>query len=157
MTIGIYIEANFKQQTKKNLTQRFTQKAIKAAENKALRQAKDRALALYRKTILTWNFPPQFTATRTAGGYLIQVSDIRYRYLDQGTKVRYATMTPGFVPKTKVGVVYSYQGSGRVAFVNKKKKMPGIKARGWSEKIHKEVGLLLRRVYREELHAQWKF
>lgn len=157
MTVGIYIEGGFKQQAAKNLTKRFSQKSIKAAENKALRAAKDKALALYRKTTTTWTFPPQFSAQRTAGGYLIQVSDVRYRFLDEGTKVRYATMQKGFVAKTKVGTFYSYKGTGGVAYVRKKKKRPGIKARGWSEKIRVEVGKIIRRVYREELHTQWKF
>ena len=156
MTVGIYIEANFKQQTAKLTDRFFTAKAIKAAENAALLEAKNKAMSMYRKTTTTWNFPPQFTAIRTQGGYLIQVSDIRYRYLDKGTKVRYATMQPGFVAKTKVGVFYSYQGNGGVAYVNKRKKRPGIKARGWSEKIQVEVTRIIHKVYRERLHANWR-
>lgn len=157
MTVGIYIEANFKQQVRKHLDKRFTKRAIETAERAALFAAKTEALALYRKTTTTWNFPPQFTAIRTAGGWLIQVSDIRYRYLDKGTAVRYATMTPDFKPKTKVGVFYSYAGAGRVAYVSRKKPRPGIEARGWSERVHERVTLIVRRTFREKLHANWKF
>lgn len=156
--IAMGFEAQFKQQAAlKHLDANFTKRALKRAENKALRAAKDEALRLYRKTVQTWNFPPQFSAIRRTEGYTIMVSDIRYRYLDSGTKVRYATMTKGFVPKTKVGVMYSYQGAGRLAYVNKRKPRPGIQARGWSLEVYRRVGIIIRRVWREEMGTAWRF
>lgn len=153
--IAIQIEANFGRQNRLHPKIKFNKRAVQEAERHALNESKNKALELYRKTTTTWNFPPQFSAKRTKTGWTIHVSDIRYRFLDYGTSVRYATMTPGFKPKTKVGVFYSYKGAGRKAYVDRKIKRPGIKARGWTDKIDLEVTRIIHRVYRERLHANW--
>lgn len=59
----------------------------------------------------------------------------KWNWLNKGTKVRYATMSPDFSAKTQVGVLDSRGGSGRRLFVNKNRPKPGIKARKWSEII----------------------
>lgn len=56
----------------------------------------------------------------------------KWEWLDKGTKVRYATMTSNFVPKTQPGSLASGVGRGGVAFVNKKRPRPGIEPRRWS-------------------------
>lgn len=153
--IAIKIEANFGRQNRLHLGRKFNKQATKLAERAALYESQKKALELYRKTVTTWDTPTQFSARRTQAGWTIIASDLRYRYLDLGTKVRYATMTKGFRPKTRVGVLYSYAGAGRVAYVNRGKRRKGIKARGWTEKIQAQVDKIVHRVYREKLHANW--
>lgn len=70
-------------------------------------------------------------------GYYLEVStdsDI-FRWLNFGTSVRYATMTPDFSPKTSVRVIGSKRGKGRLAFVNKNKPKEGIEAREWIDEV----------------------
>lgn len=76
-------------------------------------------------------------ATGSASGVSIEVttdSEI-YGYLDEGTKVRFATMTSNFQPKTKVNSLRASRGRGGVAFVNRKRPRPGIKARGFTKLV----------------------
>ena len=63
---------------------------------------------------------------------------LKWLWLDQGTKVRYATMTPKFVPKTRGGQLNSWKGRGGMLFVNKKRPRPGIKARHFIEALAKK-------------------
>lgn len=153
--VAVKIESNFKLQNRAHSGKFFNKQATRLAETAANFASKVYALEQFKKTVITWNDPPIFTARHTQKGWSIHVSDKKWIYLDKGTKVRYATMTKNFVPKTKVGVFYSYQGAGKVAYVRKKKPRPGIKARGWSEKVDDGVGKIIRKVYREKLHANW--
>lgn len=153
--IAAKIEANFAGQNRLHPDKFFNKRVWQDAERHALNESKNKALELYRKITETWTNRPQFSARRTRSGWSIIVSDKRFFWLDQGTKVRYATMTPDYKPKTKVGVMYSYKGAGRVAYVNKGIKRPGIKARGWSEKVHAEVEKIIHKIYRERLHSNW--
>ena len=57
---------------------------------------------------------------------------MKWFFLNYGTKVRYAMMTPGFIPKTTIGNLSSRAGKGKMLFVSKKHPMPGIKARKWN-------------------------
>lgn len=53
-------------------------------------------------------------------------------FLNYGTKVRHAVMSKDFKPKTTVGLLSSKKGRGRMVFVSKKIKLPGIKPRKWN-------------------------
>lgn len=64
----------------------------------------------------------------------------KWLWLDEGTKVRYATMTPGFIPKTRAGQLQSWQGKGKMLFVNKKHPRPGIKARKFTKALAEKWG-----------------
>lgn len=100
----------------------------------------------FDKTTQTWK--------KTAAEFNIQSSDqlIRevstnseiYGYLDQGTSVRYATMTPGFQAKTRVEWIGSAGGAGGLRFINKKRPKPGIKARKFAATIAKKHEPLLK-------------
>lgn len=60
-----------------------------------------------------------------------------YYFLNQGTDIRYATMEPDFIPKTRVRVINSFPGRGRVAGVSTMRPRPGIKGRFWDQEIKK--------------------
>jgi hypothetical protein len=61
----------------------------------------------------------------------------KFKWLDEGTCVRYATMSQDWKSKTTPGKLKSGRGRGRMLFVNKRRPRPGIKARGWTELIQK--------------------
>lgn len=60
-----------------------------------------------------------------------------YGYINDGTSVRYATMTQGFKAKTKPGRIRSGAGSGGVNYVDRRRPRPGIKPRKFDELIAK--------------------
>jgi hypothetical protein len=62
----------------------------------------------------------------------------KWRWLDLGTKVRYAVMSKPFVPKTRKGQLNSWVGKGKMLFVSKKHPMPGIKARRFTLALRKK-------------------
>jgi len=63
----------------------------------------------------------------------------KFRFLDDGTKVRYAVMSRNFEAKTRVGILKSYVGKGKMLFVSKKinkgKGMSGIRARKFTKTL----------------------
>lgn len=97
----------------------------------------------FERTTRTWKgdkpkFESAVSLSRADGGPTLLVEPTggkgakKWGWLDKGTKVRYATMTSNFSPKTRPGSLDSGAGRGGVAFINKKRPRPGIKARGWS-------------------------
>lgn len=65
--------------------------------------------------------------------------DNPYPFVTRGTRVRYATMTPDFTAKTKPRVIGSGQGSGGLAYVDKRRPRPGIKAREFEPEVAKKT------------------
>lgn len=59
----------------------------------------------------------------------------KWVWLDQGTRVRYATMSGNWQSKTRQRWFGSGRGRGHVLFVRRKYPRPGIEARGWSESL----------------------
>lgn len=102
----------------------------------------------YDKTEATWKEKAVFdkTMTQTAieiiGRYF--TSNKIVKFLDEGTKVRYATMSADWVSKTTPRFIGSGFGRGRVLFINKKRPRPGIKPRHWTDEIKKATLPLFR-------------
>lgn len=111
-----------------NVAVERTLKAIQAGYDKTEATWKDKAL--FTKTITN-------TAIEIIGQYM--TDDKIVRFLDEGTRVRYATLSPDWKSKTQVRWIGSGPGSGRVLFVSRKHPRPGIKARRWTEEIKKAV------------------
>lgn len=66
----------------------------------------------------------------------------KWVFLDKGTKIRWALMSPNWKSKTAPGRFKSTRGAGRPVIVGKRamqrrniKPRPGIKARNWSETL----------------------
>lgn len=62
----------------------------------------------------------------------------KWYWLDEGTRIRYATMTKGFRAKTRKGFIGSVKGKGKMLFVNKQMPRPGIKGRKFTIAIRKK-------------------
>ena len=118
----------------------------------AIEKTLDSAAKKFDKTINTWKHKPEFkTEIISEGdnyisGMYYTESDI-YKFVSRGTRVRYATLTPDFKPKTKVGVIGSGPGKGGVLYIDTTKPRPGIKAREFEEEVAKrQSGFFRKRV-----------
>lgn len=109
-------------------------------------------------TTQTWKNRPDFAietpdeTTRKVG-----TDNMIYKFVSGGTRVRYATMTPGFQAKTVPGWIGSRPGAGGRMFVDKSKPRPGIKARNFHQEIIRKwqprlAGLLRRMIAAELSH-----
>ena len=116
---------------------------VKAAKKELARWGK-KFKGEYDKTTATWVSRPQF-ATEIAVSddeMSVQVSttDNVYRFLHDGTKVRWAIMSSDFEPKTQPRILGSRPGRGTVVLRGKsvmKEPQPGIQARNWTQEIIK--------------------
>lgn len=116
----------------------FTAKQLQKAIDRSLNNAALGAQADYDTTVMTWSseHQPEFgISAPTKQSRVIGTSDKPFIFIDQGTKVRYVTMTRGFKAKTRPGFVGSGAGAGGVLFFSKKKPRPGIVPRRFSEII----------------------
>ncbi|MCA9979250.1 MAG: hypothetical protein KDD89_00385 [Anaerolineales bacterium] len=92
----------------------------------------------FEKTTRTWNDKPSFEVQSKELQRIIRTNHKVYFFVSGGTRVRYATMTPDFSPKTRPNYIGSGAGSGGVLFVDKRKPKPGIKARDFDKAIAKK-------------------
>lgn len=137
----------------------------KAEMNRAIRNAMERAggagEVMIDRTTATWEHTLRVKAeVKGRGGdytMLLKLSPEKqaqiWHWLDEGTDVRYAIMTPDFVAKTVPGSLDSRAGSGGVIIVDTSNPQPGIQARGWSPEIAKKTQELLLRYTKEEIEA----
>lgn len=107
---------------------------------------------VFEREIKRTGFGNAFTIVGT-----VSTDDEVYGYLNYGTSVRYATMTKGFASKTKPGRISARAGSGRLAYVSKRRPRPGIKARNFDVLIAKgterNIGLALNRAVQKAIKA----
>ena len=93
----------------------------------------------YEKTTRTWRHKPEheleFSQTKAEIKATNSTNDKIYFFLHDGTKVRYAVLSSDWQSKTTPGILNSGPGRGKVLFVSKKRPMPGIKAREWTDVI----------------------
>jgi hypothetical protein len=80
----------------------------------------------------------------------------KWEWLDKGTRVRYATMSPDWISKTTPNVVGSRAGRGRMLFVNKNIPHPGIEARNWDKIIGKQFAPRFKRRMEEAMRTATK-
>ena len=97
----------------------------------------------FAKTTRTWKRKPRFSKTVKALassiiGEVSTDSDI-YRFISGGTRVRYATMTPGFVAKTVPQWIGSRPGAGGLLRVDRRRPRPGITAREFDKQIARKI------------------
>jgi len=93
----------------------------------------------FEALVSTWRHNPGFKMTiGYKGGDLfasVTTEDPIFGYLNDGTGVRYATMTDDFIPKTTPGALSSGSGQGGVQYVNRKIPRPGIEARHFTTQM----------------------
>ena len=91
------------------------------------------------KTEYTWRekakFNKEIKSASDSMRFQYWTADKVVKFLEKGTKVRHALMTPDFSPKTKRRYIGSDAGRGGVLIISKKINRPGIKAREWFPEI----------------------
>jgi hypothetical protein len=109
----------------------------------AVTKAIDEAEKYYKDVTDTWDHDPDLERESGMSGndYYDQVGsdDDPLFFLDEGTTIRYATMTPDFEPKTEPRRLSSVPGRGGVAYINPHIPRPGIEARFFTEEIEEIV------------------
>lgn len=136
--------------------------------NRAIRKAHETAGSagevMIDRTTATWNNHNLKAKAETKGRGGDYVTTLKlspekaaeiWHYLDEGTDVRYALMTPDFSPKTRPGALDSVAGTGGVIIVDLEHPRPGIEARGWSKLIAEAIGDILVNETKKELAALW--
>jgi hypothetical protein len=114
-------------------------KKIERAIQNALDGAALGIQADFDTTVMTWSRRVNFKITSPSSKTrVVGTSDEIYGYLDQGTRVRYATMARGYRPKTSPGRIGSRSGGGKVLFISRRRPRPGIAPRHFSKVIHKK-------------------
>jgi len=120
-----------------------TEKQLHKATRKSAEHLGKETTKLYAGTARTWNNKPDFTVEINGRADRIEVlagTDSKiYGYVDLGTRVRRAIMSSDWRSKTKPGSLKSGAGRGSVVFISKKVNRPGIRARGFSEKIKQKI------------------
>lgn len=105
-------------------------------------------------TTQTWRTRPEFTIDKSDGRRLVSTADDIYRYLDQGTSVRYATMSGDFAPKTRGGYIGSNAGRGGMVRVSRLHPRPGIQARGFAAAIQKKWDSQMQAIFQRAIDAE---
>lgn len=111
-------------------------RVIRAVEN-ALTGTAYAVKTDFDTTTRTWKNRPKFTIKRSKLRRLVATDSDIYRYLSRGTRVRYAVMSDGFAPKTRVGYLGSNAGKGGMVGFSRRP-LPGIKAREFEQTVHKK-------------------
>jgi len=103
----------------------------------------------------TWKHKPSMSIQRGRFERIVGTDDTPYIFVTGGTRVRYATMTPGFQAKSVVRSLQPQAGRGGVAIISKKRPRPGIKAREFeavvAEKWEKELPVQMQRAIDAEV------
>lgn len=114
--------------------------------------------------VRTWRTPVDFQIALDKRGDTFTMSVFTdseiFKFVNDGTSVRYATMTPDFISKTRPGSMQSGRGRGGVAYVNKKIPRPGIQARNFIETAFEQharfVGLRMENEFYRTLGEFWR-
>lgn len=121
---------------------RLNQRAMFNELLKGMNQVGKEMKQEYQKTTRTWKNKPEFEIVKDTNPngpeVLVGTDSLIYKFLDEGTSIRYATMTPDFVSKTVPRMLSSRRGKGGLAYVDTRRPRPGIEAREFSTLIQKK-------------------
>ena len=115
----------------------FDAKKIQAQIDKGLDDAAKELTKDFEKTVSTWKDKPRFVTEKKENVRIVSAKHKVYFFVSEGTRIRYATMTPNFKAKTAPGRFQAGAGAGGVAYISKKRPRPGIKARKFDEQVLK--------------------
>ena len=155
--IGVIVETNILEVCQ---ALELKAKRLSKARDDAAKDLANRVHLDFQRTVETWSDPrPKFSKEMEIRGdqitFQIGTEDKIYLFIDKGTRVRYATMTPGFKAKTRPGVLGSGRGNGGVLFISKKHPRPGIEARRFSDTIQEKYDRMADQIA-EKYIRQWQ-
>ena len=108
-----------------------------AAIDKGLDEAAKDLTKDFAKTVSTWNDKPRFVTDKKKDVRIVSAKHKVYFFVSEGTRIRYATMTPNFKAKTAPGRFQASGGAGGVAYISKRRPRQGIKARKFDDQLVK--------------------
>ena len=134
---------------------KFDLKGITTRLRAALEQEAFEHRRLLRQTTSAWDSTrPQFRSQTTVGPTQIAITTApfgngpgakKWRWLEGGTKIRWAVMSSDWRSKTRRAWLNSRRGRGNVVIAGKRAMMarnikprPGIKPRNWIAEVNKE-------------------
>jgi hypothetical protein len=90
---------------------------------------------------------------QTAFELTVRTSNRIYGFINYGTSVRYATMSPDFAAKSQAGFAGAGGGRGGVSFVSRAHPRPGIKARKFDKQIRDKYEQIVSAQFRQIVGA----
>ena len=132
----------------------FNTKAIARAIENGLDDAAKDVKADFDVTTQTWKSRPEFKIESEPGARKVFTDSDIYRFITRGTRVRYATMSADFQPKTRPLIIKSYKGRGGVVRISKLHPRPGIKAREYEQTIGAKWRKLLPKILQRAIDAE---
>lgn len=101
-----------------------------------LQKGADKALILFKISTGTWQSGGGFEINKK-DTYTkeIATSEKPYIFINWGTTVRYAQLSPDWKSKSQPGQLPSGPGAGRVLFIDKSRPKPGIKPRRFDKLV----------------------
>jgi hypothetical protein len=126
---------------------------VKAAVQKSLDESALLIQTAFQLTVSTWADKPTFEITKTETSRVIRTSNRIYGFINYGTSVRYATMSPDFAAKSQAGFAGAGGGRGGVSFVSRAHPRPGIKARKFDKQIRDKYEQIVSAQFRQIVGA----
>jgi hypothetical protein len=133
---------------------KFNLKGISVALREALKREGIEQRRMLDLTTKKWTGDiPYFVSVETVGPSQLTLTTgphgkgkgaMKWIYLEEGTKIRWAVMSKGFRPKTRRAFLGSSKGKGGAVIAGKRAMMarnirprPGIQARNWLAEVNK--------------------
>jgi hypothetical protein len=142
------------------LPKRFKADAFDKAFQKTEETTSKRAVREFQKTHATWNeqkptWRRKLRVDFGSRGWQVDTSHLIYYYLNNGTDIRYAAMTPDFQPKTRVRFIGSSAGQGGFSHLNRGNPPGpgGIDAREWDQAIAERMTPIVVKGYEKAMEA----
>jgi hypothetical protein len=133
----------------------FETEFLKAAEETSRATVKE-----FKKTHQTWQeqrptWRRDVQSKFSGIVWQVDTSHLIYYFLNNGTDVRYAAMTPGFKPKTRPGFIGSTPGFGGFSHLNTRNPPGpnGIEGRFWDKAIKKKMEPIVVKRYEKAMKA----
>lgn len=117
----------------------FEAQAIIDAAKAGVKDGADIIEQSFEESQSTFNHKAHFDKDVQEFTAIVGTSDKPYIFVAAGTRIRYATMAPGYKPKTPP-MLPPGSGGGKVAYISRKRPRPGIKARNPQQDIAKRDG-----------------
>lgn len=133
----------------------FDAKRLERIIENTLEEAAKNVKIDFGVTTRTWKKRPEFEIKKPKKfERTISTTNKIYYFISGGTRVRYATMVPGFRSKTVVRRITPRKGKGGVLFISRRIPRPGIEAREFPETIIKKEEKYYKRMFNTAIAAE---
>ena len=122
----------------------FNPKTLLKGIERGMQRTADYTRQQFTQTTKTWEeHHPQFSKriemTANAIRFEVGTDDLIYFFLNDGTRVRRAALSPNWLSKTSPHWIGSGMGAGWVTSISMRNELQGIQAREWDKEIAKDL------------------